>query len=164
MITGKRSAVASAGGKFMRIRKLTEENDRQQGLALALRVFFEFVAPEFAPEGVAHFQKFVADRKETEQLELYGAYVKGTIAGVIATGCRGKHISLFFVDKSFQRQGIGKRLFETVLKHAKGEEITVHSSPCAVEIYRRLGFAATDGEQLVNGIRYTPMRRQKESS
>ncbi|WP_347567129.1 GNAT family N-acetyltransferase [Alistipes finegoldii] len=35
--------------------------------------------------------------------------------------------------------------------------ITVNSSPYAVEIYRRLGFTATDAERVTDGIRFTPM-------
>ena len=31
------------------------------------------------------------------------------------------------------------------------------ASDCAVSVYRKLGFRETDGEQEVNGIRFTPM-------
>ena len=39
----------------------------------------------------------------------------------------------------------------------KVEEITVNSSPYAVEAYRRLGFVDVDNEKLLDGIRFTPM-------
>ena len=35
--------------------------------------------------------------------------------------------------------------------------MTVHSSPYAVEVYRRFGFVPLGGEREENGIRYTPM-------
>ena len=38
------------------------------------------------------------------------------------------------------------------------QTFTVHSSPYAVEVYRHLGFVATDAEQTVSGLRFTPMR------
>ncbi|MBU9737013.1 GNAT family N-acetyltransferase [Diplocloster agilis] len=34
----------------------------------------------------------------------------------------------------------------------------LNSSPYAVPIYKKLGFRNTDTEQLMNGIRYTPMK------
>lgn len=39
----------------------------------------------------------------------------------------------------------------------------MHSSPYAVEVYRHLGFAPTDTEQTVNGLRFTPMRFVEEN-
>ena len=36
--------------------------------------------------------------------------------------------------------------------------MTVNSSPFAVEIYQKLGFHALSGEQLADGIRFTPMK------
>lgn len=39
------------------------------------------------------------------------------------------------------------------------QEFTVNSSPYAVEIYKRLGFAQEDAERFSpEGLRYTPMR------
>ncbi|CCL11870.1 N-acetyltransferase GCN5 [Clostridioides difficile] len=37
-------------------------------------------------------------------------------------------------------------------------EITVNSSPYAVEVYHKLGFKDTAVEQIVDGIRFTPMK------
>ena len=72
------------------------------------------------------------------------------------------HISLMFVDKQYQRRGIARRLFETVLDCRDIVDgnacITVNSSPYVVEIYRRLGFQPTGEERTENGIRFTPMK------
>lgn len=72
------------------------------------------------------------------------------------------HISLFFVLKEFQRKGIGKELLhistEICLKDKPNlSQITVNSSPNAIRIYEKLGFAKVGPEQLVNGIIFTPM-------
>lgn len=40
---------------------------------------------------------------------------------------------------------------------------TVHSSPYAVEVCHRLGFLDTDVDRTVNGIRFTPMRRDLQA-
>lgn len=81
--------------------------------------------------------------------------------GVVATR-QPCHISLLFVDKEHHRQGIGRELLSTITSFYKeagvNREMTVNSSPYAVEIYHKLGFMDTDTEQLVNGIRFTPMK------
>jgi len=37
--------------------------------------------------------------------------------------------------------------------------MTVFSAPFAINIYKSLGFEATDTEQISNGIRFTPMKK-----
>ena len=69
-----------------------------------------------------------------------------------------QHIGGFFVEAAYHRRGIGRRLFEAMRQDYETQVFTVNSSPYAVEVYRRLGFAATDTEQLTDGLRYTPMR------
>lgn len=78
--------------------------------------------------------------------------------GVLATRKQGNHLALFFVAGEYHRQGIGKKLFATVKSLATADTITVNSSPYAVKIYRKLGFSATDSEQVVNGLSFIPMK------
>ena len=59
-----------------------------------------------------------------------------------------------------QRQGIGRRLFELAMKDCLGREMTVNAAPFAIPIYEKLGFNVNDVEQIVNGIRFTPMITQ----
>ena len=68
-----------------------------------------------------------------------------------------QHIGDFFVREEYQRRGIGRALFEAMRKDYVKQEFTVHASPYAVPVYERLGFRATDAEQLTDGLRYTPM-------
>ncbi|MEV5113829.1 GNAT family N-acetyltransferase [Peribacillus frigoritolerans] len=49
-------------------------------------------------------------------LEIYGAYENGDLIGVIATRSEGSPIVLFFVHGKYHRKGIGRKLFEVVLK------------------------------------------------
>ena len=122
----------------------------------------EFEAPDYSEEGVNTFKNSaIYNEAYLEGLVMFGAYADDNIVGVIATRNAGSHIALFFVDGKYQRQGIGGRLFQKVLAESTSDEITVNSSPYAVEIYRRLGFAETDDEQIADGIRFTPMRYSK---
>lgn len=160
----------------MEIRALND-SDIAQAIRLVWDVFSEFEAPGYEQQGVDEFRRFiesnaVATRMQSGELKLWGGYEGDTLAGVIAirqsepgapkTDFSGYgHISLLFVKKEYHRQGIARALFETAKRVCVGsgaKEITVNSSPYAVEIYGRLGFEPTDEEKNVNGIRFTPMK------
>lgn len=135
---------------------------RDAALKLVLTTFMQYEAPDYSQKGIAAFRSCVVYNEDfLSRLVLYGAYEKSHLRGVIATRNHGNHIALFFVDGRYHRQGIGKNLFHAVLENASSNEITVNSSPYAVEIYHRLGFAATGAEQETDGLRYTPMKYVK---
>jgi GNAT superfamily N-acetyltransferase len=132
---------------------------------LIARVFDEFVAPGYSQEGVQAFLDYVQPealltRSADNHLTLL-ALADTQILGVIdMRSCH--HISLLFVDTAYQGQGISRALLDTALSLCRElghdlAEITVNSSPYAIPIYERLGFRATAGEQVKNGIRFTPM-------
>jgi len=78
------------------------------------------------------------------------------------------HISLLFVAREKQHQGIGRQLLQEALKIARRNEpglseVDVHSSPNAVNAYERLGFQAIGPEKLENGISFIPMRMRMEN-
>lgn len=140
----------------MQIEIIPQEN-LAQALALVERVFMQFEAPDYQPEGILTFRTFLHDPDAVSTLVFYGAYVEDQLVGVLAT--RGSsHIALFFVEPCFQRQGVGRALFFAARATCKTDEMTVNSSPYAVEIYQKLGFHALSKEQLRDGIRFTPMR------
>ncbi len=139
----------------MEIYKVTQA-EKANAMHLVWEVFVEFEAPDYTGEGVKTFRDFVTDKNQTDSLEIYGAYETGELAGVIATRNEGSHIALFFVDKRYQRKGVGRKLWEAVLSDSTAETITVHSSPYAAAIYRKLGFTDTDGEQTEQGYVISP--------
>lgn len=140
----------------MKIMELLEA-DMPKALELVLEVFMAYEAPEYSREGVETFTQCVKDPSWVKSLKFYGAYKEDEVVGIIATRNNGSHIALFFVKGEYHKQGIGRMLFNEVIKNSKGDRVTVNSSPYAVEIYKHLGFSKLQEEQLTDGIRYTPM-------
>ena len=139
-----------------KIRKL-EGIETKTALNLVYKVFMEYEAPDYSEEGVEEFYKSIHDKGYLSKLCLYGAFALEKLIGVIATRNEGTHIALFFVDGTYQGKGIGRKLFQTVVSECKSNRLTVNSSPYAIPIYHKLGFTDTDAEQVVNGLRFTPM-------
>lgn len=145
----------------MEIRQILEK-DREKALELVWNVFVQYESPDYSKEGIeAFYQSVIVNEDYVNNIVMYGAFEENEIKGVIATRNSGNHIALFFVDGRYHKQGIGKSLFQKVLAESTYDEITVNSSPYAVEVYRHLGFCETDTEQTEDGIRYTPMKYQK---
>ena len=138
------------------VRRLAPE-EYPAALELCWRVFLEFEAPEYSAEGVAAFRASLDDKERVRKLNFYGAFDGGKLVGVLCMR-PPQHIGDLFVDGAYHRRGIGRRLFEAMRQDYETQAFTVNSSPYAAEVYRRLGFAATDTEQLTDGLRYTPMR------
>lgn len=138
------------------IRELNEERI-PEALSLAWTVFLAYEAPDYTQEGIDEFYKSIHDISFLSQLRVFGALANNKLVGVIATRNEGAHIALFFVDRNYHRQGIGRRLFQTVRQVCHADKMTVNSSPYAVPVYRKFGFCATNQEQAVNGLRFIPM-------
>lgn len=143
------------------------EHELKNALDLVWSVFEEFEAPDYSPEGVKVFQDFISyrvflDKLLSGNMEMYGCYDGTELLGVIAL--RDKlHISLLFVRRNYHKRGVASSLCYFIFAKCKmnltdAEEITVNSSPFAVEFYHKLGFKDTSSEQTVNGIRFTPMK------
>lgn len=135
------------------------------------RTFNEFITPTYSIEGVESFFRYV-NPESLSQLFKEGypnftavvAEVNSQIVGVISFGVRDNecHITLLFVDGQYHRRGIAKELLNAMLDICRNHnsdlsEITVNSSPYAVMIYEKMGFKQTDCEQIIDGIRFTPM-------
>ncbi|MPM15371.1 hypothetical protein SDC9_61740 [bioreactor metagenome] len=140
----------------MEIRELAA-NEYEMALNLVRSVFREFEEPDYSAEGIKHFYDCLIDPDFIAMLKIYGAFLDGQLAGVLATCYGGSHIALLFVDGSCHRQGVGRALFNRACKDNASGSLAVHSSPYATEFYHRLGFSDTSPEQLTNGLRYTPM-------
>lgn len=142
--------------KHIEYREL-EVDEVDQALGLVWQVFFQYEASDYSKDGIDEFEKSIHDPQYLSTLQLYGAFKNNEIIGVIATRSKGTHIALFFVNGKYHRQGIGKQLFQMTLKDCPSNKMTVNSSPYAIQIYHKLGFYEIDKEQVVNGLRFTPM-------
>ena len=138
------------------VRRLTRE-EIPVALELCWRVFLEFEAPEYSPEGIAAFRASLDNPQRNRQMDFYGAFDGETLVGVLCMRAP-QHIGGFFVDAAYHRRGIGKKLFAAMRRDYAHQVFTVNSSPYAVEVYRHLGFVPTDDGQSVDGLRFTPMQ------
>ena len=135
---------------------------------LITKVFKEFNRFEASPKGLNKFSKSY-DPKYIPFEDLYKKLHKpfsfvavetGDVVGVI----RGDSERIFslFIDGSFQRQGIGKKLVETYLKAIKKQGskfVKVRSSILAVPFYASLDFKKTTGVRNPHGIKMINMKK-----
>ena len=129
-------------------------------MALAWRVFMQFEAGDYTPEGVESFQEFITDSVLYRmfimgEYQLFGAYDNGRMVGMISLR-NETHISLLFVDAAYHRKGIGRKLIRYVSDYVRTEE---GRDFIAVGFYHRIGFVDTDERQFNDGIWYTPMQK-----
>jgi len=141
------------------------QGEEEDVCKLIIECFNEFVAPRYSEDGIIEFSKYVTPESTLNRLSrnhfILIALDGNFIVGVIEIR-NHNHISLFFVRKEYQNQGIGKRLHELAIEKCKTLKpdvnvIDVNSSPYAVPIYEKLGFVKVSNEQINNGMRFTPM-------
>ena len=138
------------------IRKILPE-EMNDALELVWRVFLEFEAPDYTSEGIEEFRKSIYDKEWLETRDFWGAYDNEKLLGLIATK-NYNHISLFFVDGKYHKQGIGRKLYDKIKSINDKEFFTVNSSPYAHDVYKHLGFVDTNTEQCINGLKFYPMK------
>ena len=90
------------------------------------------------------------------------AYSGSQLAGFIAIR-DGSHLFHLFVERTRQRQGIARRLWEQALSElcapSSDGGFTVNSSLSAVAVYQAFGFVPVGSTQSMHGISFLPMRR-----
>lgn len=132
---------------------------------LIQKVYNEYVSIDYCEEGNKFFYDWIQPTKiaerQTKQINIWVACKDSDIVGMIEIR-DNKFISLLFVDKEYQGQGIAKRLFNESLKEiiqrdTKLDKFHVHASPYSVPIYKKLGFIETNKILEENGIKYLPM-------
>lgn len=141
-------------------------DELKETLELVKMVFDEFEAPYYSQEGIETFYRFIdlenIKKCLKENYKMYVAKKENKIIGMIAFR-DNSHIALLFVDKEFHKKGIARKLFEKAKKYCiennkNIEHITVNSSPYAVGFYEKIGFVKIAEEQVVDGLRFTPMK------
>jgi GNAT superfamily N-acetyltransferase len=136
--------------------------------ALIIRVFSEFIAHQYSDQDILGFLKHIQPRSLSKRLQedsfVLVAATQEKIVGMIEL-VGNRHISLLFVDEHLQRIGIGKELLKKSLKICRRKnpalkEITVNSSPNAVNIYKKIAFSMIDPEGEKNNIRLVAMNAE----
>ena len=133
-------------------------NEKDEALLFAKRIFIESEDESYSKEGIETFCNFVDNKKITKSFKVYGAFEDNILKGLIATDRRKRHINLFFVDKVSQGKGIGKKLMNIVVNNNENSYITVNSSRYGVPIYQKLGFVKMEEEKEQDGLKFTPMK------
>jgi predicted GNAT family N-acyltransferase len=120
---------------------------------------------DYCDEGNKFFNDWIQPAKIAErqiiQTNIWIAFKDSILVGMIEIR-DNKFISLLFVDKIYQGQGIAKGLFNESLKEIIKREpdlkkFYVHASPYSIPIYKKMGFVETDIMCEENGIKYLPM-------
>ncbi len=144
--------------------------EAEEVIELVLRSFDEFVAPDYALEGVQKFHTDVTVASLVEALESGDIVLLGiggsNIAGVVKVRDE-THISWLFVAREFMTQGIGRRLLsaavqEIMARTPAATAVTLNASPYALPIYAKMGFAVAGAETVEHGMRMTPMQASIE--
>jgi predicted GNAT family N-acyltransferase len=132
---------------------------------LIKRVYDEFVSFDYTIEGNQFFYDWIQPdkiaKRQIENRNILIATSGRKIIGVIEIR-ENNRISLLFVDKEYQGQGVAKRLFDESLKEIiqrdpNLDKFYVHASPYSIPIYKKMGFIETDNMKEKNGIKYLPM-------
>jgi GNAT superfamily N-acetyltransferase len=132
---------------------------------LIKKVYDEFVSIDYSKEGNIFFYDWIKPLKIAErqlnQINLWVAFIDSKLVGMIEIR-DNKYISLLFVHKAYQRQGIAKKLFNESLKEyirrdPKLDKVYVHASPYSIPVYKKMGFIGTDNMREENGMKYLPM-------
>jgi len=136
---------------------------------LILGSFDAKVAGDYSPEGIDFFRSISGAGDCAHRLRAGNpAWVhldeSGNIDGYIELR-DVHHVTRFFVAPDRLGNGIGKGLHQAAEAHCRAaglDKMTVFSSPFAVPVYARLGYAATGPEESPHGLRYVPMEKALE--
>lgn len=148
-----------------------EKSDADSAVALVLRVFDEFIAPDYPAEGIDHFYAHVTKDALIAAIDdgqiVRLATIGNGLAGVVQVRDEA-HITWLYVDGACHGRGIGRQLVVSAAEQIRERtppitEITLNSSPFAVPIYVRMGFEINGVEETKDGLRFTPMRAEIET-
>lgn len=140
-------------------------SDWDGAMKLAWDTFARFDAPDYSPEGIHNFRKFVNDDTLRKMFvaghyQMFVAMDGSQCVGMLTIRDRS-HISLLFVHKDYHKNGIASALIKYVSRYVLDEEgierLTVNASPYAVGFYHKRGFKDLGAETVADGIRFTPM-------
>ena len=145
--------------------RIAHVGDAERIAALIRESAAKFILCDFSAEGKSRFlsdhtSMAVANRIRT-RFRYRIAEFGGKLVAVI--GMREwAHLYHLFVAEAFQRQGLGRALWEDAkaecMERGNPGTFTVNSSKKAVTVYERFGFVATASVQVMGGVQFVPMK------
>ena len=149
----------------MRTEKL-KISDLSFASLLIERAFDHSVAPTLSEEGVATFKRGLTLESIKNRLSSGNVFIvcrsKNSIVGVGEIRDKN-HLNLLFVEPNMQKSGVGRKIFNELLRAVKESEVTVNSSLNSTGAYRQFGFVENGLPSEVKGIKYQPMVYKIES-
>lgn len=126
-----------------------------------LRALTPLIIPDTTGPGAAEFLESLGERAVSDRLAapnyLHFVAERGeAFCGYIATR-DGSHLYHLFVQPRLHGQGIGRLLWQHLLRTSGGGPFTVNSAVPAVAVYRSFGFAPSGEPQLHRCPPYVPM-------
>lgn len=126
-------------------------------LDLVWRVFSLLETPIFGEKAAESYKAIIEETREKNNIVFYGALDNDRVVG--ALGMReNNHIGYFYIDPDYQRQGIGKKLFNLMKNDYEVHTFTVNAMPTGVDAYCRLGFTVAGELENRGGVITTPLK------
>lgn len=143
----------------MKIEKL-KISDLSLASVLIEKAFDHSVAPTLSDEGIATFKSGLTHESIRNRLNSGNLFIacrsNNSIIGVGEIR-DNNHLNLLFVEPSKQKNGIGRKIFNELLRSVRESEVTVNSSLNSVGAYKKFGFVESGRPNEVKGIKYQPM-------
>lgn len=146
----------------MSIREMTRD-DLPQVSRVCMEAFMASVASTLPAQGIETFRGIASvesfGRRMQDDTTLLVFADGPSVKGVVELKA-GRHVAMLFVDPPHQGQGIGRRLVEAAISHARSERITVNASLPSVPAYTKYGFRCCSAVGESGGLVYQPMERR----
>ncbi len=146
----------------MNIRKFKKEDtDKVWNL---ISKTFKQVSRDFSKTGKKAFFDRQSPRLNlnAKDRDVFVAVINNKIIGMVEGNKKDK-ISRLFIDKTYQKKGIAKKLMkkiENMYKKKGAKKLKVYSSSYAIKFYEKIGFKKSRGKAKNKiGITYQPMQK-----
>ena len=141
------------------IRKL-KETELDQALILTWDMFLKYNAPFSEYEGIKFFKDHITYPKMLKRLcdkrcLFIGAFNKDKLIGFVMG--TSNYIDLFFVNDDYQKQGVGKKMFEYYSKQFPNNDIVLSAAHYSIKFYKKIGFIENGEEKMERGILSIPL-------
>ncbi|WP_013323909.1 GNAT family N-acetyltransferase [Gloeothece verrucosa] len=144
--------------------RLANLEDFPQIHQLIKQVFEENSKYEMTEEGQKNFLLFIQTHelisRSQNGAEFWVCEADAKIVGVIEFAYYN-HIYLYFVEKNYRGQGVGKALFNQIKTRVKGD-ITANSTAYALPVYLKLGFVQNGKLFTRKGISAYPVMYKRD--